>query len=101
MNCRLRPLSNRIVVRLDEEMPTRPSTIILPDTVKDKEPVRTGRVLSVGPGFRTAKKPEERDPVEVSVGDHVVFGRYSGIDVEVDGEKLLIMEEREVFAVVA
>lgn len=98
--CRLRPLGDRAVVKPDDDRSQSTGGILLPDTVRDKEPVRTGRVLRVGPGFRKLNDPTAREPVEAKEGDHVIFGRFSGTEVEVDGEKLLLMSEREIFAVV-
>jgi len=97
---RLRPLGDRAVVKPDDERSQSHGGIILPDNLKEKEPVRTGRVLRVGPGFRNIDDPTKREPVEAKEGDHVIFGRYSGTEVEVDGEKLLLMSEREIFGVV-
>ena len=100
MKCRLRPIGDRAVVKPDDDRSQSFGGIILPDSVKDKEPVRTGRVLRVGPGFRKPNDPTEREPAEAREGDHVIFGRYSGTEIEVDGEKLLLMSEREIFGVV-
>lgn len=97
----LRPLGGRVVVKLDEDKKRTRGGLILPDNLKDKEPCLTGKVLRVGPGFRLLDDPVTRTPVEVKEGDHVLFGQYSGTDVEVDGEKLRIMSEGEIFAVVA
>lgn len=91
-------MGGRVVVKLDDPKKTTPSGLILPDNLKDRELCLTGVVLRVGPGFRLLDDPVTRTPVEVKEGDHVIFGQYSGTDVEVDGEKLRIMSEGEIFA---
>jgi len=93
---KLRPLHDRVIVkRLEEERKTA-SGIVIPDTVAEKPD--QGEVLAVGPG----KKNEEGKlfPVDVKVGDKILFGKYSGTTVKVDGEELLVMREEDIMAVV-
>jgi len=94
---KLRPLHDRVIVkRLEEERKTA-SGIVIPDTVAEKPD--QGEVLAIGPG----KKNEDGklSPVDVQVGDKVLFGKYSGTTVKVDGEELLVMREEDIMAVVA
>ena len=93
---KLRPLHDRVVVeRLDSETKTA-SGIVIPDNVAEKPD--QGVVLAVGPG----KRNDKGDFVapNVKVGDRVLFGKYSGQTVKVDGEELLVMKEDDLFAVV-
>ena len=93
---KIRPLHDRIIVkRLEEERKTA-SGIVIPDTAAEKPD--QGEVLSVGPGKRT-----ERGDIlamNVKVGDRVLFGKYSGQTVKVEGDELLVMREEDLFAVV-
>ena len=93
---KLRPLHDRVIVkRLEEERKTA-SGIVIPDTAAEKPD--QGEVLAVGPG----KKNEDGkvSPVDVKVGDKVLFGKYSGTEVKIDGEDLLVMREDDVMAVI-
>lgn len=93
---KLRPLHDRVIVkRLEEERKTA-SGIVIPDTVAEKPD--QGEVLAIGPG----KKNEDGKlfPVDVKVGDKILFGKYSGTTVKVDGEELLVMREEDIMAVV-
>jgi chaperonin GroES len=93
---KLRPLHDRVIVkRLEEERKTA-SGIVIPDTAAEKPD--QGEVLAIGPG----KKNEDGklSPVDVQVGDKVLFGKYSGTTVKVDGEELLVMREEDIMAVV-
>ncbi|MDB9917002.1 co-chaperone GroES [Pseudomonadales bacterium] len=92
----IRPLQDRVVVRRMEEETKSAGGIVLPGSAAEK-PSR-GEVLAVGPG----KKKEDGGlvPVDLKVGDKVLFGQYSGSTVKVDGEELLIMSESEVFGVI-
>jgi chaperonin GroES len=90
----IRPLDDRVVVEtLDAEEQT-PGGILLPDTAKQKP--QRGRVIAVGPG--KLRDNGERNPVAVAVGDEVLFGRYAGNDVEVNGKEIKIMRENEILA---
>ena len=93
---KLRPLHDRVIIkRLEEERKTA-SGIVIPDNVAEKPD--QGEVLSVGPG----KRNERGDIVTMNVrkGDRVLFGKYSGQTVKVDGDELLVMREEDLFAVV-
>lgn len=93
---KLRPLHDRVIVkRLENETKTA-SGIVLPDNAAEKPD--QGEVLAVGPG-RTNEEGVVK-PLNVKVGDRVLFGKYSGQSVKVDGEELLVMKEDDLFAVV-
>ncbi|MCZ2104914.1 MAG: co-chaperone GroES [Comamonadaceae bacterium] len=93
---KLRPLHDRVVVkRLENETKTA-SGIVIPDNAAEKPD--QGEVLAVGPGRRD--EDGERIKMDVKVGDRVLFGKYSGQTVKVDGEELLVMKEEDLFAVV-
>jgi chaperonin GroES len=92
----LRPLHDRVIVkRLDNETKTA-SGIVIPDSAAEKPD--QGQILAVGPG----KKTEDGKilPVDVKVGDKVLFGKYSGQTVKVDGEEVLVIREDEILAVI-
>ncbi|MCR9277527.1 MAG: co-chaperone GroES [Pseudomonadaceae bacterium] len=91
----IRPLHDRLVVRRLEEDAVSAGGIVLPDSATEKP--SQGEVLAVGSG-RILDSGDVR-PVDVKVGDKVVFGQYSGSTVKIDGEELLIMSESEVFGV--
>jgi chaperonin GroES len=92
---KIRPLHDRIVVkRLDEERKS-PGGIVIPDTAAEK-PIR-GKVVAVGKG-KLLDNGEVR-PVDVKVGDQVLFGKYTGTEIKVDGEELLVMREDDVMGV--
>ena len=93
---KLRPLHDRVIVkRIDSETKTA-SGIVIPDAAAEKPD--QGEILAVGPGKKNDKG--ELSPVGVKVGDRVLFGKYSGQTVKVDGKELLVMKEEDVFAVV-
>ena len=93
---KIRPLHDRVIVkRLEEERKTA-SGIVIPDTAAEKPD--QGEVLSVGPGKRNDKG--DIVAMNVKVGDRVLFGKYSGQTVKVDGDELLVMREEDLFAVV-
>ncbi len=92
---RLVPLGDKVIVRRWEGEETTAGGIVLPDTAKEKPQI--GRVLSVGDGRRL--KNGTLVPPQVHEGERVVFHRYAGNEVEVDGEKLLIMSEDDILAV--
>ena len=96
MSLKLRPLADRVIVkRIDAEIKTA-SGIVIPDSAAEKPD--QGEVLAVGPG----KKNEKGDllAMNVRVGDRVLFGKYSGQTVKIDGDELLVMKEDDLFAVV-
>ncbi len=91
----VRPLHDRVVVRRIEEDETTTGGIIIPDTAKEK-PMQ-GEILAVGPGARNDKG--EVVPLDVKIGDHVLFGKWSGNEVTIDGEELAIMKEADIMGV--
>jgi chaperonin GroES len=94
MKDKVRPLDDRVVVEpLEAEEQSR-GGILLPDTAKQKP--QRGRVLAVGPG--KLRDDGKRSQVAVTVGDEVIYGRYSGSDIEVDGKELKIMRESDILA---
>jgi chaperonin GroES len=95
---KLHPLDDRIVVRPGESEETTASGLVIPDTAKEKP--QQGEVLAVGPG-RRAENTGELVPLEVSVGDTVVYSKYGGTEITVDGEDLLILSGRDVLATIA
>lgn len=93
----LRPLHDRVIVkRLDQETKTA-SGIVIPDNAAEKPD--QGEILAVGPGKRNDKG--DLSALSVQVGDRVLFGKYSGQSVKVDGEELMVMREEDIMAVVA
>ena len=94
----LQPLEDRLVVRPAEAEETTASGLIIPDTAKEKP--QQGEVLAVGPGKR-AESSGELIPIDISVGDTVLYSKYGGTEVAVDGEDLLVLNGRDVLAIVA
>ncbi|MGD0192788.1 MAG: co-chaperone GroES [Rhizomicrobium sp.] len=92
---KFRPLGDRVVVRRVPEDQKTPGGIIIPDTVQEKP--QEGEVVAVGPGARD--EHGKRVVPEVRTGDFVLFGKWSGSDVKVDGEELLIMKESDIMGV--
>ncbi len=92
---KFRPLHDRVVVRRVEEDERSVGGIIIPDSAKEK-PMQ-GEVLSVGPGTRNDKG--ELSPLDLEAGDRVLFGKWSGTEVKIDGEELLIMKESDIMGV--
>lgn len=90
----LRPLDDRIVVEPVEAEETTPGGIVLPDTARERP--QRGTVLAVGPG--KLLDDGSRSELSVAVGDEVIFGKYSGSDIEVDGREVKILRESEVLA---
>ncbi len=93
----LKPLEDRIVVRPKEAEETTVSGIVIPDTAKEKP--QQGDVLAVGPG-RRSEQTGDVIPLDVKVGDVVVYSKYGGTEITVDGEDLLILNGRDVLAIV-
>ena len=91
----LQPLEDRIVVRPAEAEETTISGLVIPDTAKEKP--QQGEVLAVGPG-RRAENSGEIIPVDLSEGDTVVYSKYGGTEIAVDGEDLLVLSSRDVLA---
>jgi len=92
----IRPLHDRVVVKRIEEKETIQGGIIIPDTAKEKP--QEGKVIAVGPGKVNDKG--ERIPLEVKEKDKVLFGKYSGSEIKVDGVEHLIMREDDILAIV-
>ena len=93
----LQPLEDRLVVRPSESEETTASGLVIPDTAKEKP--QQGEVLAVGPGKRS-EQTGEIIPVDVSVGDTVVYSKYGGTEITSGGEDLLILNGRDVLAIV-
>jgi chaperonin GroES len=94
----LQPLDDRIVVRPNEAEEKTASGLVIPDTAKEKP--QQGEVLAVGPG-RRADSTGELIPLDIKVGDTVLYSKYGGTEVTVDGEDLLVLASRDVLAKVA
>jgi chaperonin GroES len=94
---KFRPLHDRVVIqRVDEEEKTK-GGIIIPDTAKEKP--MEGKVIAVGPGARG--EDGKLVPMDVKKGDRVLFGKWSGTEVKLDGEELIIMKESDLMGVIA
>ena len=93
----VRPLHDRLLVRRIEEKETVKGGIIIPDTAKEKP--QEGQVLAVGNG--KILENGTKLPLDVKVGDKILFGKYSGTDIKIDGEEVLILREDEVLAILA
>ena len=92
----IRPLHDRVIVRRMDEEKTSPGGIVIPDSATEK-PVK-GEVVAVGKG-KILENGETR-PLDVKAGDKILFGKYSGTEVKVDGEELLVMREDDITAIV-
>ena len=95
---KLQPLEDRIVVRSNEPEEKTVSGLVIPDTAKEKP--QQGEVLAVGPG-RRSEHTGDLIPVDVKAGDVVVYSKYGGTEIAVDGEDLLILTSRDVLAKIA
>ncbi len=95
---KLKPLGDRLIVKAVEEEETTASGIVLPDTAKEKP--QRGKVLAVGEG-KWDEDGENRIPVDVSEGDEVLYSKYGGTEITVDGDDLLVLRESDVLAKVA
>ena len=93
---KFRPLHDRVVVRRIEAEEKSTGGIIIPDTAKEKP--SQGEVIAVGPGGRD--ESGKLIPIDVSEGDRVLFGKWSGTEVKIDGEELLIMKESDIMGVI-
>ena len=93
---KLRPLHDRVVVKRMEEERTSPGGIVIPDSATEK-PIR-GEVTAVGNG-KILESGEQR-PLDLKVGEKVLFGKYSGTEVKMDGEELVVMREDDIMAVI-
>jgi chaperonin GroES len=92
----LKPLGDRLVVEPKEREEVTPSGLVLPETAKEKP--QEGEVLAVGPGRRDDNG--RRIEMDVTVGDKVLYAKYGGTEVKIDGKKLLILKESDVLAIV-
>jgi len=93
---KIRPLHDRVIVKRLEEERKSAGGIVIPDNVAEKPD--QGEVIAVGPGKRNDEG--KREPLDVKVGDRILFGKYSGQTVKVEGDELLVMREEDLFAVV-
>ena len=94
---KLQPLGDRVVVRPKEDAEARtPSGLVIPDTAKEKP--QLGEVLAVGPGG--LNDDGDRLPMDVSVGDVVVYSKFAGTELKLDGEEYLVLSSRDVLAIV-
>ena len=92
----IRPLQDRVIVKRMEEESTSAGGIVLPDSATEK-PIR-GEVLAVGPG-KILDSGDKR-PLDINVGDTVLFGKYSGTEIKIDDEELLVMREEDIMGVI-
>jgi len=98
MALKLRPLNDRIVVKpIEKEETFAGGQLVLPETAKEKP--QQGTVLAVGPG-RYDEDGEKRIPLDVKVGDMVLFAKYAGTEIKLEGEKVLILKESDILAIV-
>jgi chaperonin GroES len=93
---KLKPLGDRLVVKPSSSEQTTRSGIVLPDTAKEKP--QQGEVLAAGPG--QVQEDGTRSPMDVKVGDKVLFAKYSGTEFKLDSEELLIISQRDILAIV-
>ncbi|HEV2773145.1 MAG TPA: co-chaperone GroES [Thermoleophilaceae bacterium] len=91
----LKPLGDRLIVQVLEEEETTASGIVLPDTAREKP--QRGKVVAVGDG-KPSEDGKDRVPVDVSEGDEVLYSKYGGTDIVVEGEDLLVLREADVLA---
>ena len=96
MSNSLKPLGSRVVIEPVEQEEVTAGGIVLPETAKEKP--QKGKILSVGPGDRD--EDGKRIPMDVKVGDIVLFAKYAGTEIKVEGKKLLILKESDVLAIV-
>jgi chaperonin GroES len=94
----IKPLEDRIVVKALDAEQTTASGLVIPDTAKEKP--QEGEVIAVGPG-RFNEDGDERIPMDISVGDKVIYSKYGGTEVKYSGEEYLILSARDVLAVIA
>ena len=98
MSVNIKPLEDRIVVKALDAEQTTASGLVIPDTAKEKP--QEGEVIAVGPG-RFNDDGDERIPLDISVGDKVIYSKYGGTEVKYGGEEYLILSGRDVLAVVS
>lgn len=92
---KFRPLHDRVVVKAIEAEEKSKGGIIIPDTAKEKP--QQGKIVAVGPGARD--ESGKLNPLDVKVGDTVLYGKWSGTEVKIDGETLLIMKEQDIMGI--
>ena len=92
----LKPLQDKVIVQKLEPEEKTSGGIVLPDTAKEKP--HEGKVIAVGPGLVDDKG--QRKPIDVKEGEHILFAKYSGTEVKLDGEEYLILSERDILAVI-
>ncbi|REF30320.1 co-chaperone GroES [Calidifontibacter indicus] len=97
MSVNIKPLEDRIVVKAVEAEQTTASGLVIPDTAKEKP--QEGEVIAVGPG-RFNEDGDERVPMDIKVGDKVIYSKYGGTEVKHGGQELLILSARDVLAIV-
>jgi chaperonin GroES len=94
---KLRPLGDRVVIKAEDDLEQRtPSGLVIPDTAKEKPQI--GEVLAVGPG--ALNDEGDRIPMDVSVGDKVLYSKYAGSEIKLDGTEYLVVSARDVLAIV-
>ena len=98
MSVNIKPLEDRIVVKQLDAEQTTASGLVIPDTAKEKP--QEGEVVAVGPG-RFNEDGDERIPMDISVGDKVIYSKYGGTEIKYAGEEYLILSARDVLAVIA
>ncbi len=96
MKVKVKPLADRVLVRRIEEEEVKVGGIIIPDTAKEKP--QKGEVVAVGPG--RVDDSGKRIPMEVKVGDRIIFSKYAGSEVKIEGEEYLIMREDDILAII-
>jgi chaperonin GroES len=96
MSTKIRPLHDRVIVKREDDERKSPGGIVIPDTATEK-PMK-GRVLAVGKG-KILENGDVR-PLDVKVGDKVLFGKYSGTEVKMDGDDVLVMREEDIMAII-
>ena len=98
MSVTIKPLEDRVVIKALEAEQTTASGLVIPDTAKEKP--SEGEVVAVGPG-RFNDEGDDRIPMDVNVGDKVIFSKYGGTEVKYGGEEFLILSARDILAVIA
>ncbi len=93
----VKPLGDRVIVKPLEEKEIKKGGIIIPDTAKEKP--QEGEIIAVGPG--KVAEDGKKVPMEVSVGDKVLFGKYSGTEIKIDSQEYLIMHQDDIFGIVS
>jgi chaperonin GroES len=96
LKTQVRPLEDRILIRAEEGEQTTPTGIVIPDTAKEKP--QEGTVLAIGPGKRS--DTGELIPMDIKEGDRVIYSKYGGTEIKIEGEDLLILSARDVLAVI-